>query len=91
MLFNDDLCICKSLKPLIMLKRKIGENAGIIWRLLADKGALSIREVVEHTNFNALDMRMALGWLSKEDKISFVKRDGKLYINLQEIPSDLYY
>lgn len=74
-----------------MIKREIGENAGVIWRVLADKGALSVRELVENTNFNALDMRMALGWLSKEDKINFVKKDGKLYICLQTVPSDIYY
>ena len=34
-----------------MLKYDIGVNAGIIWNLLQEKGALTVREIGEITNF----------------------------------------
>jgi hypothetical protein len=74
-----------------MIKRKVGENADIIWNILIDKGALSVPELIEKTAFSAFDMRMALGWLSKEDKISFLEKDGTLYISPRTTPSEIYY
>ncbi|HVX12271.1 MAG TPA: winged helix-turn-helix domain-containing protein [Pirellulales bacterium] len=47
----------------------IGETAGVVWHLLAEKGPLSMAQVVKQTG-EARDLVMlALGWLAREDKI----------------------
>ena len=74
-----------------MKKEEIGKNAGILWRLLADKGMLSIRELGENTSLNVLNMGMGLGWLSRENKVNFEEKDGMLYVELRSTPSDMYY
>ena len=48
----------------------IGETAGVIWRLLDEKGPLSMAQVVKQAG-EARDLVMlALGWLAREDKIA---------------------
>lgn len=74
-----------------MIKKEISVNAGILWRLLNDKGILSLRELGEKTNFNSLNIGMALGWLSKENKINFTEKEGILYVELISGPTDIYY
>lgn len=49
---------------------QIGETAGVIWRLLDEKGSLSMAQLVKQTG-EARDLVMlALGWLAREDKIT---------------------
>ena len=70
----------------------IGINAGIIWHLLADKGALSIPQIDEHTNYGEASVMLALGWLSREDKIRFIDKQGIVYVELKNYPaSEMYF
>jgi hypothetical protein len=57
-----------------MYKNDIGINAGVIWHLLSHKGALSIREIGELTNYRESFMFLALGYLSRESKIRFFEK-----------------
>ena len=74
-----------------MYKNYIGINAGVIWRLLSEKGKLSIREIGELTNFRGAFIMLSLGWLSREDKINFVETQGTLYIELIQPGMEMYY
>lgn len=49
---------------------QIGETAGVIWRLLEEKGPLSMAQVVKQTGAPRDLVMLALGWLAREDKIS---------------------
>lgn len=74
-----------------MNRDSIGADAGIVWRLLADRGMLSLNEIEEQTNLNPLNLMLAIGWLLKEDKI-YLTRDGEtLCLELRHEPTDLYY
>ena len=44
----------------------IGQNAGIIWHLLEGKNGVEVSLFKRESKFWA-----AIGWLSKEDKLSF--------------------
>ena len=66
-----------------MLKNDIGINAGIIWKLLSEKGLLTIREIGEFTNFKDSMICYALGWLSRENKINFIMREDTIYITIK--------
>jgi len=74
-----------------MYKNDIGINAGVIWRLLSDKGALSIRELGELTNYRESFIYLSLGWLSREDKICFLEKQGEVYVELTHSVTEMYY
>ncbi|MBR4645419.1 MAG: winged helix-turn-helix domain-containing protein [Bacteroidaceae bacterium] len=59
-----------------MEKRIIGENAGIVWRTLESKGSLSYEQLQAETELDMAAMFAAIGWLAREDKISFNKENG---------------
>ena len=75
-----------------MLKSDIGINAGAIWLLLSDKGKLSLNEIIEFTNYKEYYILLALGWLSRENKISFSDKKGVLYVELNnDCMTEIYY
>lgn len=65
-----------------MLKDDIGINAGVIWRLLSAKGALSIREIEAYTNFRDTYIYYSLGWLAREGKIRFFEKGDSVLVEL---------
>lgn len=73
-----------------MIKEDIGINAGYIWRLLDEKGALCIDEISEYTDFKLIYIYSALGWLARENKINFFERSDNLYIELMNYP-EIYF
>jgi hypothetical protein len=67
-----------------MDKAQIGENAGIVWRTLESKGSLSIEELQAETKLDQLQLFTAIGWLAREDKISFNKENGITSVRLYQ-------
>lgn len=74
-----------------MLKSDIGINAGTIWQLLSEKGILSVGELEELTGYKDSMILLALGWLARENKISFSVKDGSLFVELSKGFSEMYY
>ncbi|MDR2805942.1 MAG: winged helix-turn-helix domain-containing protein [Dysgonamonadaceae bacterium] len=74
-----------------MYKQDIGINSGVIWRLLSDKGTLSIREIGEFTHYHEMFLFLALGWLAREDKIRFYEKEGVLYVELKDDAPGWYF
>jgi len=56
------------------LEFEIGENAGLIWRLLNNEGDLHINKLLSKLRINEKDIYSAVGWLSRENKIK-IKKD----------------
>lgn len=68
-----------------MDKHIIGENAGIVWRLLNNENRKwEFKEIKEATKLDELELASAIGWLAREDKIQFeLNKEGeKAYIYL---------
>ncbi|MDR2919853.1 MAG: winged helix-turn-helix domain-containing protein [Tannerella sp.] len=74
-----------------MIKNLIGKDAGIIWQLLFNKGMLSIKEIEKHLGMDSLNLTLALGWLARENKVRFSKKNGMLAVELINLPTDIYY
>ncbi|HML64790.1 MAG TPA: winged helix-turn-helix domain-containing protein [Dysgonomonas sp.] len=74
-----------------MLKNDIGIDAGLIWRLLSENKVLSIREIGEFSGYRDSMIFLALGWLARENKVSFKDNNGTLYIELNNTLTELYY
>ena len=49
---------------------QIGETAGVLWRLLEERGPLSMAKVVKESDHPRDLVLLALGWLAREDKIT---------------------
>jgi hypothetical protein len=74
-----------------MLKNDIGINAGEIWHLLDEKGALSIREIGEYTNFRESFIYYSLGWLARENKVRFFEKGDIICVELINIFKEMYF
>lgn len=74
---------------MVMKKETIGENAGIIWRMLLYKGSrATMEEIMDSTGLNALDASAAIGWLAREDKVQFFHEDKEDYF---DVAREMYY
>jgi hypothetical protein len=49
---------------------QIGETAGLVWRLLDERGPVSMAKVVKESGAPRDLVLLALGWLAREDKIA---------------------
>ena len=54
-----------------MEKTRIGLNAGKVWRILNEKGELSMFDLCRELGLTFEDVALAIGWLAREDKIDF--------------------
>jgi hypothetical protein len=74
-----------------MLKNDIGINSGVIWRVLFDNGALSVRKIGEFTGYQEKMIFLSLGWLAREDKIRFFEKNDSIQIELKPSFQEIYY
>lgn len=75
-----------------MNKNDVGSNAGKIWRLLAERGNMSIRKIGEMTHCNESVIFLALGWLARENKINFRNDSSDMLFVEVNIPlTETYY
>lgn len=72
-----------------MDKHVIGENAGIIWRLLNNGERWEYESLKAASGLSDRDLNLAIGWLARENKIFFErsKDQDKEYMYLS---IDLY-
>ena len=62
----------------------IGEIAGIIWRVLSEKGPLTMTKLVKVIGEPRDTVMQALGWLAREGKISIDDEGRNRMVSLQE-------
>jgi hypothetical protein len=55
---------------------EFGQNAGKVWQALYEKGPLSETKLINTTFLNEHQLRTAVGWLARENKIC---RNGTIY------------
>jgi hypothetical protein len=55
---------------------ELGQNAGKVWQKLNEKGPLSEIKLINTTFLNEHQLRAAVGWLARENKIC---RNGTVY------------
>ncbi len=65
-----------------MEKIKIGYSAGKIWQEIEKNGLIKIADLKKNTKMDIKDIYMALGWLAREDKVSFSEIGGELAVNI---------
>lgn len=60
----------------------IGLNAGKVWHILSDNEKWCFEKLKTKSGLNDLELAAAIGWLAREDKVSFVNEDGNDYVCL---------
>ncbi len=53
----------------------IGTWAGTVWSVLDSKGPMTVKEIKKATKLREKDIFTAIGWLARENKISFSESD----------------
>ena len=61
---------------------QIGETAGTVWQTLANQGPLTFAALMEEVNAPQSLFFMAIGWLSREDKLEFEPNGGDYVVKL---------
>lgn len=68
---------------------RIGETAGAVWETLAKEGPLPFAALMEEVNVPQSLFFMAIGWLSREDKLEFEPANGDYLVRLAETSAPL--
>lgn len=61
-----------------MDKNRIGENAGLLWRLMNErhnKRVWNMEDLRQASGLNVADFYASIGWLARENKVDF-SEDG---------------
>ena len=69
----------------MMEKTKIALNAGKVWRILNEKGELSMFDLCRELSLTFEDVALAIGWLAREDKIFFFFFEGMLFASIENV------
>lgn len=62
---------------------QIGETAGVVWRALSKEGPLTFAALMEEVNVPESLFFMAVGWLSREEKLAFEPEGGDYLVSLK--------
>lgn len=65
-----------------MDREEIGLNAGLVWNALNESEGLTLRGLKKVTKLKDKQLYAALGWLSREDKVTIEEVEGDLLVNL---------
>lgn len=69
----------------MMENTRIGLNAGKVWRILNEKGELSTFELCRELGLTFEEVAVAIGWLARENKISFREKDNMLFVKIDDV------
>ena len=64
------------------MKAKVGETAGRVWEILKNKEKVEISALARMLKEKTVVVYQAVGWLAREDKISYHVKGNKIYISL---------
>lgn len=65
------------------MNKMVGEFAGMIWRALEGKNALSMKEIKKVAKLKDKEFYLGLGWLLREDKINVTEGEEENYYALK--------
>jgi hypothetical protein len=67
---------------MIIMKEKIGNDAGRIWKILDEKGSKGVKELKKLAKLTDKDVYAAIGWLAREEKLTFNQQEDDLHVAL---------
>jgi hypothetical protein len=72
------------------MEKMIGEMAGKVWNILGKKGRVDISKFPQILKEKGEIVYQALGWLAREDKIEFHKKEGRNFVSLNRKEQEIF-
>jgi len=72
------------------MKEIIGEMAGRVWKTLGKKGRVEISKLPQILTEKGDLVYQALGWLAREEKIIFHKKEGRTFTSLNPEEREIF-
>jgi hypothetical protein len=72
------------------MKTTIGEMAGRVWKVLGEKEAIAVSRPHQILKEKGEIVYQALGWLAKEGKLDFHKKEGKTFASLSQEEREIF-
>ena len=72
------------------MKTKIGEMAGRVWKTLGEKEEVTVSKLPQILKEKGEIVFQALGWLAKEGKLDFHKKEGKTFASLSQEEREIF-
>jgi len=72
------------------MKEIIGEMARRVWKTLGKKGWVEISKLPQILKDKGDIVYQALGWLTREEKIIFHKKEGRTYTSLNPQEREIF-
>ena len=72
------------------MKTRIGEMSGRVWKVLGEKEAVAVSRLPQLLKEKGEVVYQALGWLAKEDKIEFHRKEGKTFVSLNSEEREIF-
>jgi hypothetical protein len=66
------------------MEAEIGDAAGTIWRYLEEHGETTLSRLRQGAKLPEQMVLMGIGWLAREEKLSFVKEGRTTKVGLRE-------
>lgn len=74
-----------------MIKLDVGTHAGDIYRLLAQRGKLTLRKLGELTHERESSLFLSLGWLLRENKVTVYQENGEWFFEVKVVYKEMYF
>ena len=72
------------------MKTRIGEMAGRVWKTLGEKEEVVVSKLPQILKEKGEIVYQALGWLAKEGKVDFHKKEGKTFVSLSQEEDEIF-
>ncbi len=72
------------------MEKMIGEMAGKVWMIMGKKGSVDISKFPQILKEKGEIVYQALGWLAREDKIKFHKKEGRTFVSLNHREQEIF-
>jgi len=70
---------------MIEMNEKIGSDAGRLWTVLNENGIKTVKEVKKLTKLTDKEIYAAIGWLAREEKLTFEQKEDDKEFSLSPI------
>jgi glutamine cyclotransferase len=72
------------------MKTRIGEMSGRVWKVLGEKEVVAVSRLPQFLKEKGEIVYQGLGWLAKEDKIEFHKKEGMTFVSLSSEEREIF-
>ena len=73
-----------------MMKDKVIQVAGKTWKILGEKGALTIQQLAKTLKEKEDIVNQAIGWLAREDKIKYIIKGNRSLVCLVDSEQQMF-